>query len=384
MTGTGWQDWAAEMTGHTMGCDLRNAPAEPVLDLGVAISKAIPGTGETIGVTVLLSNTGGADAENVYVTMDPIQYATYVPESSTGNGDPLPDVDGLPAVINGGVLATVASGETITLAFNVKIDANAGGKVLHLAAHAALDEYPTKTAVQDIPIVQLRWPKLSMTHTVNSNPIGTGEVLTATLTLNNTGDGDARGVRVTADPVAYTTYVGGSTKVNGAAEADQGGTSALYADGLYVNVPAGGVTTITWSMKVANNAGGQKLKLAAEAELEGHEDVYAGVEVTVVEAIPAAFEKLFATISATQAAGGFRFVYSGHVLFNGLAGQAQAAWNAGNKKLAIQHLEKIMFYATWRGRFGTTPELFYAGGPVNWADQINTAAQKVRDLIKAS
>ena len=42
-----------------------------------------------------------------------------------------------------------------------------------------------------------------------------------------------------------------------------------------------------------------------------------------------------------------------------------------------------MYLATWRGRFGLTPELFHE----NLADraaEINAAAQRVRDLINGS
>jgi uncharacterized repeat protein (TIGR01451 family) len=508
MTATGWQDWAAELTGHVMGCELRNPPAEPILNLGVSTSKNPVGTEETIGVTVTLSNTGGADAENVLLTMDGIANATYVPKSSTGNGEELPDVDGLPAVINGGILATVGSGETVTLGFDVKIPEDAGGKTLHLSAHAALKDYPTKTTTADVPIVRIKvpklsmslkgspnpvdtgetltatielknsgdgnaqgvvvkldpvlstsylggttringvvvpdlegssllasglpvnvpaggttqitwsaevaqsmsnqplqlkanaalaghaplsasaevqrkWPALSLTGWVNNNPVKTGEVLTATWELTNTGDGVARNVILKLDPVGYTTYFVGSTTVNGAQQPDEGGQSAL-ASGLPVTVPAGGTVKVTWSGKVANNAGGQTLQVRLKTKLVGHADLSSVQSVTVVEAIPAAFETLNATINAAQAASAFRFVITGHKLFSDLARDAEAAWKAGNKKLAVQHLEKIMYYATWRGRFGLDAELFHPGAGQNWAAEINGAAQKVRNLIQAS
>jgi hypothetical protein len=277
-----WQEWSAEATGYTMGCNLRNEPQMPKIELGVSASKSPVGTDETVGVTITIANTGGAEAENVLLTMSPIDHAAYVEESSTANGDPLPDVDALPAVINGGVLATVAAGETITLGFNVKINSNAAGKKLALAAKAELEGFPATTASADVPIIKTRHPELSMSLGASPNPVKTGGVFTATLEVKNSGDGDAKDVLVTAPAVPFTAYELGTTAVNGVAVADVNAGESALASGLKVDVPAGGVASITWKLKVANNAGDRTLDLSAKGTLAGHPDVSASASVKVV------------------------------------------------------------------------------------------------------
>lgn len=377
MTNSGLQHWVAEVMGHTMGCVLKNAPAEPLLKVGLSSSKKPAGTGNRITVTMTIANEGGATAEEVLLTMDPFAYAAYVPESSTANGELFPDVGGLPAVLNGGVLATLEPGDVITLGFDVVVGEHAAGQALKLAAHAALEGYPTVTAREEVPIIQTVAPKLSMSMSVAPNPVGTGELLTATIKVKNDGNGDANGVLVTLNPGANLSYKPGTTAVNGVDAADVGGQSAL-AGGLYVNVPAGGVTTITWSGKVANTAGGSTLHLVANGSLPGHDPVSASAKATVVESIPAAFDLLISTIDGAQAAGAFRFKFTGHPLFNSLAQEAKAAWQKGDKKTAIARLDRIMYLATWRGRFGLTAELFHVPGPINWAGEIHDAAAKVK------
>jgi hypothetical protein len=255
-----WQEWSAEITGHTMGCDPLAAPPEPKLKLGISLSKAVPGTGQTIAMTLLLSNEGGAAAENVLLRLDPLVNATYKPKSSTGNGEELPDVDGQPAVINGGVVATVEPGDTVSLAFEATINEDAGGKTLALAASAALEGFPTETATASAPIVRIKKPNLGLTLGGSPSPVGSGENLTVTAELKNTGDGDANDVKVTLDAVAAASGLGGTQTVS---------------------VPAGGSVKVTWSGKVADNAGGQTLGLTATAALEASSPLTATASVPV-------------------------------------------------------------------------------------------------------
>lgn len=127
------------------------------------------------------------------------------------------------------------------------------------------DEDPTRTLIASSPLMQVR--KVSLDTTGDAAVLRPGDRLRYTLTIRNVGTENATGVTL-RDPVpANTTYVAGSTTLNGAAVPDAGGASALQA-GLQIRAPedatpgamradgsatAGNVATITFDVVV--NAG---------------------------------------------------------------------------------------------------------------------------------
>jgi len=64
-----------------------------------------------------------------------------------------------------------------------------------------------------------------------------GETLRYTITVQNTGTDDATGVEIIDQVPANTTYVAGSTTLNGAAVADAAGGALPLIDGILVNAP---------------------------------------------------------------------------------------------------------------------------------------------------
>ena len=69
------------------------------------------------------------------------------------------------------------------------------------------------------------------------NDLLAGETLRYTITANNTGNADAVNVMLRDAVPANTTYVAGSTTLNGAAVADVGGLSPLV-NGMLIHSPA--------------------------------------------------------------------------------------------------------------------------------------------------
>ncbi len=97
------------------------------------------------------------------------------------------------------------------------------------------DEDPTRVTIASAPVFQVR--KISTDLTGDPNVLLAGETLRYTITVKNVGNGDATNV-VLRDPVPVnTTYVAGSTTLNGAAVPDSAGLSPLV-NGMLINSPA--------------------------------------------------------------------------------------------------------------------------------------------------
>lgn len=93
---------------------------------------------------------------------------------------------------------------------------------------------PTRTQIVSAP--QWRVQKISDDITGDPTVLAPGDTLRYTLTVANIGNEDATGVTLTDTIPVLTTYVAGSTRLNGVLVADAGGTSALV-NGLLINAP---------------------------------------------------------------------------------------------------------------------------------------------------
>jgi uncharacterized repeat protein (TIGR01451 family) len=122
-------------------------------------------------------------------------------------------------------------------------------------------------------------PVLGLGIAGSKNPIGTGETLTATITLNNTGGYAGEGVKLTTDAVPGTDYVAGSTKKNGVKIEDKDGDTPLRK-GVSVDVPAGG--SVTYSYEMVVKPGGGTLNLGAHAALDGYDTLNASTQVQTI------------------------------------------------------------------------------------------------------
>jgi uncharacterized repeat protein (TIGR01451 family) len=97
------------------------------------------------------------------------------------------------------------------------------------------DEDPTRIQIVSAPAFVVQ--KISTDMTGDPAVLLAGETLRYTITVRNTGTADATDVTLRDQIPVNTTYVAGSTTLNGAAVADVGGTSALVA-GMPINAPS--------------------------------------------------------------------------------------------------------------------------------------------------
>jgi uncharacterized repeat protein (TIGR01451 family) len=96
------------------------------------------------------------------------------------------------------------------------------------------DEDPTRIRIVSAAAFTVQ--KISTDLTGNPNVLLAGELLRYTITVRNTGNDDAINVTLRDAIPVNTTYVAGSTTLNGAPVADVGGTSALVG-GMLINSP---------------------------------------------------------------------------------------------------------------------------------------------------
>ena len=144
------------------------------------------------------------------------------------------DITLLGALPNGKVVSDQASAR---LANNTVValsdDPNVNGTADPLVAG---DEDPTRVTIVSAPSFVVQ--KISTDLTGDPNVLLAGETLRYTITVRNTGNADAVNVVLRdAAPPTNTTYVAGSTTLNGAPVADVGGFSALV-NGLLIHPPS--------------------------------------------------------------------------------------------------------------------------------------------------
>ena len=97
------------------------------------------------------------------------------------------------------------------------------------------DEDPTRVTIVSAPAFRVQ--KISTDLTGDPNVLLAGETLRYTITVKNIGNADAVNVVLRDAVPANTTYVAGSTTLNGAAVADVAGLSPLV-NGMLINSPA--------------------------------------------------------------------------------------------------------------------------------------------------
>jgi large repetitive protein len=104
--------------------------------------------------------------------------------------------------------------------------------------NASGDEDPTRVRIVAPPAGSppFRVQKISTDMTGDPNVLLAGETLRYTITVKNTSNADAVNVTLRDAVPANTTYVAGSTTLNGAAVADAAGTSPLVS-GMPINSP---------------------------------------------------------------------------------------------------------------------------------------------------
>lgn len=248
--------------------------------------------GDTLRYTITVQDTGSENAKNVVLRDALPQFTHYVAASTRLNGNAVADVGGASVLASGltinapgnttaGVMESGTTNNVATITFDVTIDAGTqdgtiisnqgfvnGGGAGNSGAFAeapsddpntaAVDD-PTRNVVGDVPLIVATKTVAIQVDNGTKGSVDPGDTLRYTIVVDNNGASASNAKFVDAIP-ANTTYVAGSSTLNGAAVADAGG-SAPWVAGSAINavgqaagsLPFQSRATITFDVKV--NAG---------------------------------------------------------------------------------------------------------------------------------
>ncbi|WP_323845286.1 hypothetical protein [Microbulbifer magnicolonia] len=222
--------------------------------------------GDTLRYTIRVENTGNENIVDALLRDQVPANTTYIAGSTTLNSTAVDDVNGSsplaaglpinsPEEAQGFVGATAAGAEPVIVTFDVTInDVNDGTIISNQgyvngngAGSGAFDEVPsddpatdapndpTIDIVGDVPLLIAHKTVEIAVDNLSPGIVDPGDVLRYTIAVTNMGGVDATRVALTDQLPASTTYVAGSTTLNGIAVADNGGGTSRLDAGLPIS-----------------------------------------------------------------------------------------------------------------------------------------------------
>ena len=206
------------------------------------------GPGQVVTYDVRVPNIGLAPTVGSTL-VDPIPAGvTYLANSTTLNGVAVPDLPGgimpftQPRLINspGAPAGQIDPGAAAVVQFRATVNSNVSAAIVNIAT---ADEdgngpIPPKEARAFNPVVNLRASKVDTLVADTAPPGGSpGDTIEYRINVNNTGTGTASGVTFTDAVPANTSYVPGSTTLNGAVVPDLPGGVMPFTQSRPINSP---------------------------------------------------------------------------------------------------------------------------------------------------
>lgn len=211
----------------------------PNLVIAKAVDKTLLLPGETANYTLTVTNAGNVNATTVSVSDDVPDETYFTFGACTVDVTDAPSTTTTSCTESGGVLSAsadvLAIGETIVYNFSMDVGASPPTGL------TTLDNFATATAGNDATVAQSETVTVTIstnpnigivkTSTPASGPLAAGDTVTYTISVENTGAGDALDVLV-VDPIpTNTAYSLGSLLYEAASQtdADDGDTGAFDA-----------------------------------------------------------------------------------------------------------------------------------------------------------
>ncbi|WP_170833153.1 isopeptide-forming domain-containing fimbrial protein [Microbulbifer marinus] len=224
--------------------------------------------GDTLRYTIRVQNSGNENTAETMLRDQVPANTTYVANSTTVNGASVADVDGGSPLSAGLTINSPGAGEGVMLAdpsdaanteavitFDVTINDVAEGTLISNQGYVTgegagsgphgevLSDDPTTDTpgdptidiVGDVPALVVQKVVAIHEDNLSQGIVDPGDTLRYTITVNNIGGVDATEVELTDLIPANTTYVSGSTTLNGIAVGDNGGGEARVATGLPIS-----------------------------------------------------------------------------------------------------------------------------------------------------
>lgn len=206
-----------------------------------AVDKAVTYVGDVLTYTVNIQNTGDAASDTTTFFDTPPAGTSFVSGSVFVNGVARPTASPLTGVSVG----SVAAGATTTVRFQARVNTLPASPAPATYINTARWDYdyvpcggrPRQTGSTFSNSITSRAVRLEPTKTVSpQGAVAPGAVLTYTIAVPNTGAVASSGTTLRDLIPANTTYVAGSTRLNGAVVADVAGTMPYVSGGL-INSP---------------------------------------------------------------------------------------------------------------------------------------------------
>ncbi|MCJ7592811.1 MAG: hypothetical protein MUO51_15810, partial [Woeseiaceae bacterium] len=142
------------------------------------------------------------------------------------------EVQLVPVITNGSYVLNQSNASFAGFPIAISDDPNQNGQA---DPNVAGDEDPTQILIQSAPAFDIN--KVSSYIEGSPTVLLAGETLRYTITVQNIGTENATGVDITDQVPANTTYVAGSTTLNGVALPDAANGATPLTDGILVNAP---------------------------------------------------------------------------------------------------------------------------------------------------
>jgi uncharacterized repeat protein (TIGR01451 family) len=204
--------------------------------------RTITYVGDIVTYSIALDNTTGtANATNLMFFDTPPPGMSFVPGSVTLNGVSLPSAN----PVTGAAVGTINAGSVSTVTFKVQVNAipasPAPAQYINRAKWTydfiSCAGFPSEAGMVETNTNTILAMRLEPTKTVlPTGAVGVGQVLTYTINVPNTGAANSVGTTLTDLIPVGTTYVAGSTTLNGALVPDVGGNMP-FTTGALINSP---------------------------------------------------------------------------------------------------------------------------------------------------
>ncbi|MDQ3815155.1 MAG: DUF11 domain-containing protein, partial [Armatimonadota bacterium] len=231
----------------------------PIFTPSKTVDKTTTFIGDVLTYTVNVNNTtGSAEALNVVFKDVPPTGTSFVAGSFSVDGVAQPAAN--PA--NGVNLGTVAQGTNKVVQFQVRVDSIPPSAQYTNTASWTYNAPCATLSVQASTTNAVTTGIVSLAPTKTASPAGAvvaGQTITYTIAVPNNGTLNSAGTTLTEPIPAGTTYVAGSTTLNGTAVADVAGAMP-YAAARTINSPgepagqvnAGETATVVFTVTVNN------------------------------------------------------------------------------------------------------------------------------------
>ncbi|MGB9149166.1 MAG: DUF11 domain-containing protein, partial [Burkholderiales bacterium] len=255
----------------------------PIFPTGVkTVDKPIAKVGDTLTYTVLLSNAAGtANADNVIFTDNVPPGTSFVAGSFRVDGV----VQALANPSAGVNIGTIAAGAAKTVTFQALVNTIPAAPATAVYSNSATWSYqfiscagqPITNASLTTNPVLTNIARLAISKAVApAGSVNIGQVLTYTINVTNDGTANSAGSTLVDAIPAGTTYVAGSTTLNGTAVPDVAGAMPFSTPGAINSAgqPAGQINVgataaVSFRVQVNLGPGGNTITNTATADVDG-------------------------------------------------------------------------------------------------------------------